>query len=257
MVGDVNSAAVRQPNGLRPRVPKASDVLADRLRGRILGSGLQPGDELPSEAELIETHEFSRGTVREALRLLEAEGLVVIKRGPRGGVRVSRPDVSQVSRSLALLFTSSEVTLREFFVFRKLLEPQAAAIAAQAATPEQRTWLGQLAAEYRGITRGLGRSAEFHGAIGECTNNTVLQLILAATHQVLEWHAPGERLSHDDIDATRRVHRRIAQAIAVGDGSAASRIMLRHLETFEKVLREQGRLDEPVVPRARWAALLH
>jgi len=247
---------MRLPAGRRPLVPKASDVLADRIRAQILGDGLQVGDELPSETELIETHGFSRGTVRETLRILETEGLVVIKRGPRGGVRVSRPDVSHVSRSLALLFTSGKVTLRDFFAFRKLLEPQAAAIAAQAATPEQRGWLSQLAAEYRGLPRGLGRSMEFHGAIGECTNNAVLLLILSATHQVLEWHAPGERLSHDDVDATRRVHRRIAQAIESGDAAAASRLMLRHLETFEKVLREQGRLDEPVVPRARWVALL-
>lgn len=237
---------------LPPRLPKASDVVADRLRAEILGQGLQPGDDLPSEADIIQTHGFSRGTVREALRLLEAEGLISVKRGPKGGVRVRRPDVSQVSRSLALLFTTTQVTLREFLAYRKLMEPQAAALAADNATSAQRELLLAIVASDESLQDDLGRSPEFHGAVGDATNNGVYRTVMEALHHVLEWHAPGERLSREDVAATQRAHRRIAEAIMDGDGDVARRAMLRHLEGFEQVLEERGRLDEPIVSAARW-----
>lgn len=67
----VSPAEVPHTMRRHTRVPKASDILADRLRGQILGRAMQPGDQLASEAELIAKEGFSRGTVREALRLLE------------------------------------------------------------------------------------------------------------------------------------------------------------------------------------------
>ena len=233
-------------------LPKASDVLADELRSLILGDAMPAGVPLPSEALLIQQYGFSRGTVREALRLLEADGLIVIRRGPKGGVRVRHPDVKQVSRSLALLFSVRGIALKDLFSFRKLIEPAAAAEAARAATSEQRVWLTQLAPQHYGIQRGFRQSADFHGAIGRCSNNGVYEAILAALHDALEWHSSDESLSHDDIEATQRAHVGIAKAILEGDSETAARRMRSHLEQFEQVLAEQGRLDEPIVPPDRW-----
>lgn len=235
-----------------PTLPKASDVLADELRARILGDGMQPGDVLPSEAELMEDYGFSRGTVRETLRLLEADDLIVIKRGPKGGIRVRHPDVGQVSRTLGLLFATRGTVLGDLFRFRKLIEPEAAAEAARTATVEQKKWLASIAPHHYGVQRGFDKSAEFHGAIGRCSNNGVYEVMLTALHDVLEWHSSGEKLSHDDIEATRRAHVSIAKAIVEGSADVAARRMRRHLEQFERVLAGQGRLDEPIVPRARW-----
>ncbi|MQA17867.1 MAG: GntR family transcriptional regulator, partial [Pseudonocardiaceae bacterium] len=163
------------PGGVQPgtRLPKASDMFADRLRAVILGGELEPGSPLPSEAELIEAHQLSRGTVREGLRLLEAEGLIVIKRGPKGGIYARRPDVSQVSRSLAVLFTSTGTTLGDFFAFRLLVEPEAAAEAARSATDEVRRFVVKTAQEDRGLPPSLERAPEFHRVIGMCSNNGV------------------------------------------------------------------------------------
>jgi DNA-binding FadR family transcriptional regulator len=115
----------------QPRLPKASDVLADRLRAQILGNQMRPGEPLRSEATLIAETGFSRGTVREALRLLESDGLIEIRRGPHGGIRVAEPDLSQVTRSLALLLTISGTTMRAFSEFRQLFRG-AACVAARA-----------------------------------------------------------------------------------------------------------------------------
>lgn len=239
----------------RPRaaaLPKASDVLAEELRGRILGEGMLPGDPMPSEADLMADYGFSRGTVRETLRLLESDGLIVIKRGPKGGVRVRHPEIRQVSRSLALLFSARETTLADLFTFRKLVEPAAAAAAARTASDEQRERLLDIAPKHYGVQRRFEPSIDFHAAIGRCSNNGVYEVMLTALHDVLQWHTSDEKLSHDDIEATRRSHVGIAKAINAGDSELAAKRMLRHLEQFERVLGAQGRLAEPIIPRQRW-----
>lgn len=233
-------------------LPKASDVLADELRARILGDGMAPGEALPSEAALMTDYGFSRGTVRETLRLLESDGLIVIKRGPKGGVRVRHPDVRQVSRSLGLLFSARGTNLGDLFTFRKLIEPAAAAEAARTATAEQRALLLDIAPKHYGVQRRFEPSADFHGAIGRCSNNGVYEVMLTALHDALEWHSSDEKLSHDDIEATRRAHVLIAKAINDRDPEVAARRMRRHLEQFERVLASQGRLAEPIVPQQRW-----
>ncbi|HZZ48472.1 MAG TPA: FCD domain-containing protein [Pseudonocardia sp.] len=236
------------------RVPKASDVLTDQLRSEILTTGLKPGDRFLSETEIIQTYGYSRGTVRESLRLLETEGLIVVKRGPRGGTQITRPDITTVSRSMALYLTTSEATLRDFFVFRRLIEPAAAELAAKWATPGQRQEISALAEE-TSPTPGptsLKRSPDFHAAIGQATNSRVLTVVLESMHQVLEWHTPTERLSSTDIAATVAAHGRIAAAIRDGDGKTAAQAMRVHVEEYERVLENQERLDQPIMHRSQW-----
>lgn len=235
-----------------PRLPKASEILADELRNLILGQGLKPGAPLPSEAELMTESHLSRGTVREALRLLEADNLVSIKRGPGGGISVRHPDPSHISRSFALILTLSEATLKELFDFRKLLEPAAAAIAAREATEEQKELLIENA-------RGLGdpkiaHHAAFHRRIAEATNNNVLSTVLRALTEAVEWQASEESLAASQLAGTDAAHKKISEAISSGDSVAAEKMMLRHIREFEKLMSKQGRLTEPVIPRSRWRA---
>lgn len=235
---------------MTPSMPvmKASDVLAEELRRLILGGPMEEGATLPSEAELVQQYSFSRGTVREALRLLETDNLITIRRGPKGGIRVRLPDVHQVSRSVALLFSRDQTKIDDLFQFRLLLEPAAAAAAALTATPEQRRRLIE-SAPYQD---GFPAAADFHGLVGEGSNNGVFDILLTTLHDSLEWHASDEKLEEEDVEATRRAHIQIADAIDKGDAAAAGRRMKRHLEAFEKVLRGRGRLDEPIVPLSHW-----
>ncbi|CAN5626554.1 FadR/GntR family transcriptional regulator [soil metagenome] len=246
----VNGDELLAVRATRSRVPKASDVLADRLRARILGDAMSPGDSLPSEAEIIADYGFSRGTVRETLRLLESDGLVTITRGPKGGIRVRYPDLSQISRSMALFLSITETPMRQFIEFRQLLEPAAAAAAARTATAEQRRWLLGVAEE--NLEVGFDRSIEFHEVVGVCSNNGMMRVAIAALDQEIAWHLPHERLTEEDANETRSAHLAVAQAIATGDEHRARQTMARHLEKFEKVLEAQGRLDEAIVPRSRW-----
>jgi GntR family transcriptional repressor for pyruvate dehydrogenase complex len=232
------------------RLPKAAEVLADELRGRILRESTPAGTQLTTEAELIEEHGFSRGTVREALRLLEVEGLIAIRRGPRGGVSVARPDLSQVSRTLSLLFTLDATPLSAFFAFRKLVEPYAARLAATTANEEARRRLVAFAEAT--ADDDSARATNFHGVLAECADNEILRVILVALHDVLDRHVRLEVIDEREVSTVVEVHRRIARAIMDGQPDAAERLMRRHLEAFEALLEEQGRLDQPIVPRSRW-----
>lgn len=231
------------------KVPKASDVLANLLKVRILSEGLEPGERLPSEAELIEQYKFSRGTVREALRMLESDGIVAVRRGPRGGIEVSAPDVTQVTRSMAVLFAFDGTPVSDLVNFRLVIEPGAAAMAARNATAAQKAQL-MAATEIPEIgAEMLPHSVEFHRLLGQATNNGFMITILTAMNEVLEWQTTRQELSSKDQAQTGHAHRAIAEAINAGDEEKAAHDMRLHLEKFRDVLRKQGRLSQPVVPR--------
>lgn len=231
----------------RAPLPKASDILANELRRRILAEGLKPGDRLPSEAELIDTENFSRASVREALRILETEELVTIRRGPRGGVIVRYPDPTQVSRSLASLLTLSEAPLGDVFDFRLAVEPAAAAAAARQATPEQVDVLVELAA-----LETDEAEIRFHLAVAEATNNAVFGVLLGSLVEVIRAHAPKEPIAPRDRADAHTAHVHIARAIKSGDEAKAAKTMAAHVAAFRARMEDIGRLDEPIIPRERW-----
>lgn len=226
------------------RIPKASDILADQLRAQILSEGLCPGDRFPSELNLIEESRFSRSTVREALRLLETQGLIEIRRGSKGGISVAHPDVTQLGTSLALLLTLSQAPLRQLIEFRKVVEPDAAAKAAIRISDED-------ARNLLDVIDGMG-IAEFHGQIGIWSGNEMYRVVLAAVHSLVSRHIVEDDLTEDQLAATWGVHHKIGLAIADRNPELAAHLMNRHLESFEQVLEKGDRLDKPIVSRRAW-----
>src|ERR671934_2452266 len=95
----------------RVRIPKGSALLAQRVRAAILVGDLPVGSQLPTEHELVRQFGVSRATVREGLRLLEADGLIVTRPGRRGGATVCQPSAGAHTRSLALLLQFDGATL--------------------------------------------------------------------------------------------------------------------------------------------------
>lgn len=231
----------------KPRLPKASEILANMVKVRILSGGMKAGERLPPEAELMEEYGFSRGTVREAIRLLESDGLIRVRRGPRGGIEVAEPDVSHVTRSLAVLFAYDGTPVSDLMNFRLVIEPGAAAMAARDATPEQREQLLK-------ATRMIGgepipHSVNFHRELGAATNNGFMSTMLTAVYEVLEWQTNTQQLSSKQQAETNKAHLAIARAISNGNASRAERAMRSHIEEYTEVLGEQGRLDQPIIPR--------
>jgi DNA-binding FadR family transcriptional regulator len=106
------------------------ELIADELRGLIIAGELSEGDSLGHEPDLIERFGVSRPSLREALRILEAEGLITVVRGVQGGVVVHEPDERMTARTAALVLQARNVPLADVFEARTVIEPAAARLVA-------------------------------------------------------------------------------------------------------------------------------
>lgn len=107
------------------RIPKAAVVVAHRVRRSIVHAEFQPGQALPNETDLMALYGVSRAVIREALRILESESLIEVKRGAGGGARVRQPHIGIAARPTALLLQMEGATLEDLFDARAVLEPAA------------------------------------------------------------------------------------------------------------------------------------
>src|SRR5262252_10976690 len=108
------------------RLREKPQQIADELRAMIVSGRLSEGDSLGREPELVERFGVSRPSLREALRILEAEGLITVVRGVYGGVVVHEPDQRLTARTASLVLRARNVSLADVFEARALLEPMAA-----------------------------------------------------------------------------------------------------------------------------------
>lgn len=229
---------------VRARLPKASDVVVLRVREQIVSQRLPEGAQLPSEAELMHLHGVGRVAVREALRLLERDGLIEVRRGAHGGIFVSHPQIRQVSDAVALLFAMQNTTLREFVEFRQLVEPAAAAKAAENLTGQHRSDLARLL-EGEEV---LERVPDMHLLVAEATGNGVIAVSLNALQGTFGGHFRRGQIDAGHMQETSAAHRKIISRILAGDGSGAERAMRVHLAAYRHYLETENLLDEPIIP---------
>lgn len=126
--------------GSRPLRSSGSDLaaeIADDIRSQILSGKLRPGDSMPTTVALTESYGVSPPTMRAALRLLEAEGLVRVHRGVKGGPRVQALDVTALARQAELHMLLDGANLENLFETLLLIQPGAVELAAERRTPEQ------------------------------------------------------------------------------------------------------------------------
>ncbi|WP_296675613.1 GntR family transcriptional regulator [Novosphingobium sp.] len=107
----------------RIHVPKTSEIVADKIRAQIVRGELTEGDTLPPEGQLMDSLGISRPTLREAFRILEAEGLISVVRGSRTGAKVHKPSVELVSRYAGYVLESQGTTIADLYQARLAIEP--------------------------------------------------------------------------------------------------------------------------------------
>jgi len=129
-MADKPTSGALRPARDKPR--EKPQQIADELRHLIISGELDEGDSLGHEPDLIERFGVSRPSLREALRILEAEGLITVVRGVLGGVVVHRPDHRQAARSAALVLQARNVSLADVYEARTIIEPSAVRLVAQA-----------------------------------------------------------------------------------------------------------------------------
>ena len=176
------------------RVPKSAEVVADLFRKRIITGELKEGDALPPEGALLASLAISRPTLREALRILEAEGLITVVRGSRTGARVHLPKVEGVARYAGFVLQSLGTTIADIYEARLAIEPY---VAGRLAIDRPSGATERLHAEAQRLTElveqeryaeFMGGVADFHRVLIELSGNKTLVFVSQTLHDlVTQW----------------------------------------------------------------------
>jgi GntR family transcriptional regulator, transcriptional repressor for pyruvate dehydrogenase complex len=233
------------------RVPqhRIAETVASELRARILAAD---GDyRLPTQDQLVSEFGVSYPSVREAIRILETEGLVTVRRGNVGGAEVHRPDESSAAYHLGLALQARRVTLGDLAAGLQLLEPLCAAECAR--LPDRAKTImpaleASIAASADLTADGVAftRAARgFHDLLVSFTPNATVRHVIGSL--VALWSAQeqtwaeamanvGEYPSPGEAARAVSTHRRIADEIAAGRAGEAERIARAHLAATQKVV---------------------
>ncbi|WP_316859549.1 FCD domain-containing protein [uncultured Cohaesibacter sp.] len=231
---------------------KRPDILADVVRDRILTEELAEGDRIPSDWVAPETLNASRGTIREALKILEIQGLIITKTGPGGGLFVSSIDPEDAIRFLDNLFLPDPPSISDIYALRKILEPQLAVSVAGTLSQEQFTYLQSLIYLYEDEPVSAEEEYEqrlaeldFHTALANLCQNRLLGFVCSFLHSLLRdksecraiyseptpWHGREKGVDYQV---------RLLRAIRAGHADQAQKIMFEHMNSAEKFMIERA-----------------
>jgi GntR family transcriptional regulator, transcriptional repressor for pyruvate dehydrogenase complex len=215
-----------------PRQSRASEDVAAQILRAFYDEGLKPGEWLGTEAVLAERFNVSRVTIRDAVSALAARGLIDVRVGARGGLRIATSDPDRLIDAFSIQLRLMGLTRAELFEAMMAIEPVTASLAAQRASDAQLTALEDLVAQSREAfddprhfsTLAVG----FHQALADLSGNRALRASLAALRSTqLEHLGPPTR--RDIFERVARVHTSILQAILERDPDLARERMIEHL----------------------------
>ncbi|RDE09064.1 FadR family transcriptional regulator [Pelagibacterium lacus] len=224
---------------------KRTDEIVDAIKSSIVTHGLQPGDRLPQERELMEQYAASKGTIREALKSLEVQGLIRTRTGPGGGAFIETMSESRAMSLLSNYLFAKTVTIADIYALRKVLEPLVAVSAMANMDAQGYRRLTDIIAIYDhepadAEERWNQRMAEldFHGVVAEYADNA----LLAFTCRFLQRLLKDLAVCHDIYIQPKPVlraqgigyQRQMIAAMQAGDGAAVHRIMSEHMAYAER-----------------------
>jgi len=219
--------------------PKLSTEILSRLQRGIRQGDLRPGDQLPPERELAESLGVSRNSVREALRALEVLGVVEVRHGE--GTFVRSPDIGALLGPVFDVLITKQDFVLEVLEFRRMLEPAICRLAATNATGADLQHLREVLAQQEERVRGqepvVDVDMEFHRSIALATHNSIiantLELISTLFQQFRDVWGEGRPARSTDS------HRKVFDAIALGDGDAAAQAMDKHLAQVQELVSKE------------------
>jgi DNA-binding FadR family transcriptional regulator len=232
-----------------------ADIVAADLRRQIVSGALKEGDPLPPEDQLMEHAGVARTTVREALRILESEGLLVVRRGAGGGARIKAPSVSNVARYIGLVLQAEGATLHDVFDARLMLEAPAAGMLARAQDRDDivaslRRALDEEEAvldEPVELSHAYGR---FHNLIVQLSGSQTFEVLTSVSNRLIQVQAdrymraeaaqPDRRVASD---VAHRAHIHFVELVAAGAAQDAEELWRKHLAAGERELRAGPDVD--------------
>jgi DNA-binding FadR family transcriptional regulator len=241
---DRNFAAVARGEKVASRV--ARQIVRD-----IVERDMQPGDPLQAESGMLARFGVSRASLREALRILEIQGLITIKPGPGGGPSLAAVNSNDFGRMATLFFQVKRVTLGDVVEARLVIEPVMAGLAATRHDPALNGRLEEVVREHyeaQSDVDWLATTQEFHAMVCSMSGNPLLNLLALALKDIYTDRVKGYVFPEENRDHVRSTHGKIAKAIVRGDAKTSERLMRDHMaklaEFFEA--RYPGLMDELV-----------
>jgi GntR family transcriptional regulator, transcriptional repressor for pyruvate dehydrogenase complex len=224
---------------------RISGIIVDQIRLLMRQGQLQPGDRLPAERELCEHFGVSRVTVREALRVLEANGLVEIRVGARGGAFVRSPSKERVGEGIMDYLTMSSVTSENVTELRMVLELGIIPLVCERATEDDIEDLLALCHRAREAlatgTYDMAMSVEFHTRVAQCAHNGAIELLLPSLQgPLLMSLEEAQQVAPEMGRKGTQEHLAFVEAVRDRKVDEAIEIMRAHLErTAARVRHEE------------------
>ncbi|GAA3744176.1 FadR/GntR family transcriptional regulator [Salinactinospora qingdaonensis] len=248
------------------RAPKTAELIATHLRRQIVRGDLQPGETLPPEVQLMEQYGVSRPTLREAFRILEADTLISVRRGSRGGAQVTEPDPSVAVRYVGLLLQTRGTTVEDVYEARMAVDPVCVRLLARRRTKQDLAELRDCVDGLRRVVDDAGPGAvpapaewaelthRFHRLLVQRCGNTTLAVQGEVLHDIVATHLRGrvargvqEGESPQHFQRTVRSHRKLIDLIEARAADDAEEHWRGHMKTMAKSLFRDAPKDKPVV----------
>ncbi len=226
----------------RIKVPKSFDLLSEQLQAEIMSGNYPPGASLPTERELVAATGLSRGSVRESLRMLEAQGLLQTKAGRYGGSVVAAPTDALLNRHINVYAKGRSVPWTALVEVRQALEPTVAALAARNRSDDDLAELRRIAgrldqAAANDVPAFLDENANWHAAIAAASRNDLLRALYSSVSGLMMEASQIKNFASEEIrQKVMLAHRRILDAIERRDEDAARRRTERDVQAYARYL---------------------
>lgn len=211
-------------------------LIARRIVRDVQREGIQPGMMLPPERTMLESYRIGRGTLREALRLLEFEGVVSLKPGPGGGPVLQRPTSAHLATTLVLLMQLSHAPYRVIVEARLALEPMISYLAAQRISDDALASLNRtvtvMADNLEDRTIFLESNKEFHEIIAWSSGNSLFGYWVDSLLDIIDGTVLGIDYPTHRREVILGAHRNIAAALSARDPELSEEQMREHTQAY-------------------------
>lgn len=224
---------------------KRGDLVVEEIKRWILDNDLRPGSKLPKEKQLRELFSVSKGTIREALKSLEVQGLVTISTGPAGGATLVEVPLNRSLQFLHNYFYFKEISPKDIYTARRILEPEMAASAVEHLTEQH----------FEAMERSVEACSErphnqderlrqrredlhFHDIIADANPNPFIRFVCQLTNNMLsELVVFGNEVRRDNWEfgkSNLEAHKALLAAFKKRSANRVRRLMREHMETIER-----------------------
>lgn len=236
-----------------PRAPKAAMLIAQTIVGEITASKMKAGDRLLPEKAMLERYQTGRGTLREALRFLEFQGVLALKPGPGGGPILLNPDADNLASTVVLLMQMNQAPFKEIVQVRSAIEPMISMLAADKMTDNELGYLEDSIVQMRNNIENqevfLEANKKFHDIIAWSSGNVLFGYLVDSLLGIMDGTIVGIDYPPHRREAIANAHEEIFEAFASRDAEAARTRMQAHMNAYEDYVTKKfpNVLDE-VIP---------